>query len=76
MTPESILLKLTKRSTPATAAFDVWLAQRYSLADLTSDLMAMAMQNQAEEEKAALDRMSQGIDVALDSMGYGHEGKD
>ena len=43
MTPEAILLKLTKRSTPATAAFDVWLATNYSLADLTADLIKLAV---------------------------------
>jgi hypothetical protein len=51
MTPESILLKLTKRSTPATEAYDVWLAQGYSLADLTSDLMKLAMQSESQTVK-------------------------
>ena len=53
MTPESILLKLTKRSTPATAAFDVWLATNYSLADLTHDLMKLAMQDDRTEQAYA-----------------------
>ena len=51
MTPEGILLKLTKRSTPATAAFDVWLATNYSLADLTNDLIKMAMENDMSTER-------------------------
>ena len=55
MTPEAILLKLTKRSTPATAAFDVWLAQRYSLADLTNDLIKMAMENTMSTERNGID---------------------
>ena len=54
MTPERILLKLTKRSTPATAAYDTWLAQGYSLADLTSDLMKLAMD---KEQETPLGRM-------------------
>ena len=45
MTPEGILLKLTKRSAPATEAYDVWLAKGYSLADLTKDLIRMAVEN-------------------------------
>lgn len=53
MTPEHILLKLTKRSTPATAAYDTWLAQGYSLADLTSDLMKLAMDQPNPNEPIA-----------------------
>ena len=56
MTPERILLKLTKRSTPATAAYDTWLAQGYSLADLTADLIKMAITEHTDslEQPSAL----------------------
>lgn len=48
MTAEDILRKLNKRSVHASKAYDTWLAQGYSLADLHSDLTAMIMQSHGQ----------------------------